>query len=274
MGADVAKELRAAGHSVIGVDLNDVEVVADLSTADGRSDAANAVLKLASERIDGAVLAAGVGPTGSIERAQLIIEVNYFGVVDLLTAWRPALAAANGARVVVFSSNSSTTVPIVPASEIRALLAHDSDKALRIAKRYRKMAPVYAYAGSKIAVARWVRRNATKAEWAGTGIRLNAIAPGAIMTPMLEEQLANPRERRQIEAFPIPIGQFGDPSHLADWVIFMLSAAADFLVGTVVFVDGGTDAYFRADEWPRSVPLTGLPRYLVRTRAWKKRSTR
>jgi hypothetical protein len=37
MGADVAKKLRAAGHSGIGVDLNDVEVVADLSTADGRS---------------------------------------------------------------------------------------------------------------------------------------------------------------------------------------------------------------------------------------------
>jgi nucleoside-diphosphate-sugar epimerase len=62
MGADVAKKLRAAGHSVIGVDLNDVEVVADLSTADGRIYAANAVLKLASERIDGAVLAAGVWP--------------------------------------------------------------------------------------------------------------------------------------------------------------------------------------------------------------------
>ena len=61
------------------------------------------------------------------------------------------------------------------------------------------MAPVYAYAGSKIAVARWVRRNATKAEWAGTGIRLNAIAPGAIMTPMLEGQLANPQQRKQIE---------------------------------------------------------------------------
>ena len=271
MGAAVVKKLCSAGHTVIGVDLKDVEVIADLSTAEGRGRAANAVLDLTGGRLDGAVLAAGLGPTAGIERVRLIAEVNYFGVVDVLNAWRPALAAADGARVVVFSSNSTTTVPIVPESEIRAFLAHNGEKAERIAKRYRKYAPVFAYAGSKIAVTRWVRRNAPTAQWAGAGIRLNAIAPGAIMTPMLEGQLENPKERAQIEAFPVPIGHFGDASHIGDWVAFMLSPAADFLVGSVVFVDGGTDAYFRADDWPRCVPLTGVLRYLQRTRAWAKR---
>ena len=52
----------------------------------------------------------------------------------------------------------------------------------------------------------------------------------------------------------------------ADWVVFMLSDAADFLCGSVVFVDGGSDAYFRADDWPRSVPAWRTLSYLRRTR--------
>ena len=271
MGAAVVMKLRAAGHTVVGVDLHDADVIADLSTPGGRSGAASAVLDHADGRLDGAVLAAGLGPTAGSEHTRLICEVNYFGVVDLLTAWRPALAAADGAKVVVFSSNSTTTVPIVPESLIRALIADNGDKAFRIAKRYRSRAPVFAYAGSKIAVSRWVRRNSVTSDWAGAGIRLNAIAPGAIMTPMLEGQLATPTERAQIEGFPLPIGHFGDASQLADWVAFMLSESADFLVGSIIFIDGGSDAYYRADDWPRSVPLLGVPRYLLRMRAWKRR---
>jgi NAD(P)-dependent dehydrogenase (short-subunit alcohol dehydrogenase family) len=274
MGAAVRRKLLDAGHSVIGVDLKDADVVADLSTPAGRTSAATTVLELAANRLDGAVLAAGLGPTAGLERARLITQVNYFGVVDLLTAWRPALASTGGAKVVVFSSNSTTTVPMVPASMVRAFLAHDADKAFRIAKRFRKYAPPFAYAASKIAVARWVRRSAVTSDWAGAGIRLNAIAPGAIMTPMLEGQLATSSERSQIESFPVPIGHFGDPSHLGDWVVFMLSPAAEFLVGSVVFVDGGTDAYFRADDWPRTIPLSGAPAYFKRMRAWAARRKR
>jgi NAD(P)-dependent dehydrogenase (short-subunit alcohol dehydrogenase family) len=274
MGAAVTRKLLDAGKRVIGVDLTDAEVIADLSTPSGRASAASNVLDIADNRLDGAVLAAGLGPTAGLERTRLIAQVNYFGVVDLLTTWRPALAAADGAKVVVFSSNSTTTVPMVPRSLVRAFLAHDGEKAFRIAKRFRKYAPPYAYAGSKIAVARWVRRNAVTRDWAGAGIRLNAIAPGAISTPMLEAQLAAPSERSQIESFPIPIGHFGDPLHLGDWVVFMLSPSADFLVGSVVFVDGGTDAYFRADDWPTTVPPSGVLGYIKGMRAWAKRKQR
>ncbi len=49
-------------------------------------------------------------------------------------------------------------------------------------------------------------------------------------------------------------------------VLFMLSDAADFLCGSVVFVDGGSDAYFRADDWPRPVPAYRLLSYLKRFR--------
>jgi len=198
--------------------------------------------------------------------------VNYFGVVDLLTAWRPALATVDRAKVVVFSSNSTTTVPAVPGRAIDALLAGDADRALRAYRFFGRLAPPMAYAASKIAVSRWVRRHAVTPEWAGAGIRLNALAPGAIMTPMLERQLATPAEARNVRRFPVPIGGFGDAGQLADWVVFMLSDSADFLCGSVVFVDGGSDAYFRADEWPRPVPARRLPFYLWRTRQFFERS--
>lgn len=270
MGGAVVERLKGSGHTVIEVDIARAEVVADLSTATGRRTAAEAVLMRCGGTLDGAVLAAGLGPTRGAER--LITEVNYFGVVDLLVAWRPALAAAGRAKVVVFSSNSTTTVPAVPGRAVRALLAGDAEKALRTYRMLGPASPPMAYAASKIAVSRWVRRQAVTPQWAGAGIRLNALAPGAIMTPMLERQLATPAEARNIRRFPVPIGGFGDAGQLADWVVFMLSDAADFLCGSVVFVDGGSDAYYRADDWPRAVPARRIPFYLFRTREFLERS--
>jgi NAD(P)-dependent dehydrogenase (short-subunit alcohol dehydrogenase family) len=270
MGRAVVGKLTALGHTVITVDVEDADVIADLSTVSGRRTAADAVLAACSGPLDGAVLAAGLGPTPGAER--LITQVNYFGVVDLLQAWRPALAAAARAKVVVFSSNSTTTVPAVPRRAIRALLDGDAEKAMKAYRVFGRFAPPMAYAASKIAVSRWIRRRAVTTEWAGAGIRLNALAPGAIMTPMLERQLATPAEAKNIHRFPVPIGGFGDAGQLADWVVFMLSDSADFLCGSVVFVDGGSDAYFRADEWPRPVPARRLPSYLWRTRQFFERS--
>ncbi|OBK82228.1 SDR family oxidoreductase [Mycobacterium sp. 1164985.4] len=268
MGQQAATKLKAHGHTVIAVDLKEGDVVADLSTADGRRAAADQVLTTA-DRLDGAVLAAGIGPTPGKDSTRRIFEVNYRGVVDLLQAWRPAFAAADRAKVVVIGSNSTTTTPAVPRRTVRALLANDTDRAARSLKLLGPAAPSIGYAASKIAVSHWVRRTAVTPEWAGAGIRLNALAPGAIMTPLLEKQLATPREAKAVNAFPVPIGGFGDPSHLADWMLFMMSDSADFLCGSIVFVDGGSDAYFRARDWPKSVPARRLPTYLWRFARFK-----
>ena len=50
------------------------------------------LVKLAEGKLDGAVLAAGIGPGAGADRARLIAQINYLGTVELLTAWRPALA--------------------------------------------------------------------------------------------------------------------------------------------------------------------------------------
>jgi NAD(P)-dependent dehydrogenase (short-subunit alcohol dehydrogenase family) len=267
MGRAVVQRLTAAGHTVIGVDINGGDIVADLSSAVGRREAIDRVLVRAGNRLDGAVLAAGLGPAPGPDRPRLITQVNYFGVVELLDGWRPALAAAGNAKAVVFSSNATTTVPAFSGRTIRALLAGDGGKAARSVRIYGPNASVFAYAASKIAVTRWLRRAAVTAQWAGAGIRLNAIAPGAIRTPLLEQQLATEREAKAIHAFPVPVGGFGDPGQIADWVLFMLSDAAAFLCGAVIFVDGGSDAYFRPDDWPSPVPVRRLGTYLKRMRS-------
>jgi NAD(P)-dependent dehydrogenase (short-subunit alcohol dehydrogenase family) len=267
MGRETADRLRGDGHTVIGVDVKDGDIVADLSTPRGRKEAADGVLAASGGKLDGAVLAAGLGPTPGRDRPRQIAQVNFLGVVELLVAWRPALAVAERAKVVVVASNSTTTVPAAPQRTVRALLAHDVDKAARSVRLFGPAAPTLMYAASKIAVSRWVRRHAVLPEWAGAGVRLNAIAPGATMTPMLEQQLSTPREARAVRAFPVPVGGFGDVRQMADWMCFMLSDSADFLCGSIVFVDGGTDAYFRADDWPKAFPTRRLLGYLRRFRA-------
>ncbi|OBB84832.1 SDR family oxidoreductase [Mycobacterium sp. 852002-30065_SCH5024008] len=266
MGHETAQRLKADGHTVIGVDIKDADIVADLSTPLGRKQAADGVLAAADGKLDGAVLAAGLGPSPGRERLRQIGQVNYFGVVEPLVAWQPALAAAESAKVVVVGSNSSTTVPLVPRRTVKALLAHDAEKALRSVRPFGPAASTMMYAASKIAVSRWVRRHAVLPEWAGSGVRVNALAPGAIMTPLLQEQLATPRQAKAVRSFPVPLGGFGQAGHMADWMCFMLSDSAEFLCGSVIFVDGGTDAYFRADDWPKAPPAHGLPGYLRRFR--------
>jgi NAD(P)-dependent dehydrogenase (short-subunit alcohol dehydrogenase family) len=269
MGYAVARNLRAAGHWVIGVDLHDAEVIADLSNLEGRRTAAEEVLEASGHRLDGAVLAAGVGPTPGADRPRLIVQTNFCGVIDLLTAWQPAFAAANSAKVVVVSSNSTTTIPMVPRRAVRALLAGDIDKAIRAVRLFRGASPAMAYAASKLAVTRWMRRHAVTQQWAGSGIRLNALAPGAIMTPLLRQQLSTPSEAAAIRGFPIPVGGFGATDHVAEWMMLMLSDAAQFLCGSVIFLDGGSDAYFRADHWPSSLTAAGAPRYLLRAKRFR-----
>ena len=70
MGLQVAQKLRDAGHTVIGVDMEQADIVADLSTAEGRQAAAAGVLAASGAKLDGAVLAAGLGPGPDRGRAR------------------------------------------------------------------------------------------------------------------------------------------------------------------------------------------------------------
>jgi nucleoside-diphosphate-sugar epimerase len=110
MGRAIVARLQSEGKRVITVDLHDADVVADLSTVQGRTEASRKVLVLSGGLLEGAVMAAGLGPRPGKEFVRLIAQVNYFGVVELLNAWHDALAAGK-AKVVVIGSNSTTATP-------------------------------------------------------------------------------------------------------------------------------------------------------------------
>ena len=71
---------------------------------------------------------------------------------------------------------------------------------------------------------------------------------------MLEATRADEVVGRFIDAFPIPLGRKGTADELAAFVAFLLGPDARFFCGSVLFVDGGTDAQLRADDFP--VPMT------------------
>ena len=259
MGHEVARRLRADGHEVIGVDLADADVEADLSTSAGRAHAVRAIMTRAGGRLDGAVFAAGVGALRGKER--LTVEVNVLGVTELLMGLQPELAAADKAKVVVFGSNSTTSTPFVPRRAVRLLEAGETERAVRIVRRMGPLSGPAAYAASKIAVSRWCRRHAVSDQWAAAGIRINVIAPGPVLTPLLRKQLAS-STAAQVRSYPVPVREYGTPEQIADWVMIMLSPAADFMTGSVVTVDGGTEALLRTDDWPARLPLGRVPRML------------
>ena len=69
------------------------------------------------------------------------------------------------------------------------------------------------------------------------GIRVNAIAPGLIVTRMTEELVATMGAQRMSE---IPLGRFGKPEHIAGVALFLCSHAASYITGQLITVDGGT----------------------------------
>lgn len=247
IGAATRSRLQASGHEILGIDLDPtapgVDAGADLSTAEGRQAAVSAVRDRWDGELDGLVLCAGVGTT--VPDPGLIVAINYFGSAVLLDELRSALAAGEPSAAVVVSSNSITTVPGIPQSLIDACLDGDEQRARSLAPD-----PTMAYAGSKLALARKVRRHAPSPEWAGAGIRLNAVAPGATRTPLLQAGLDDPVSGPLIRDFPVPTGEFGDPEQIASVLSFLISPDARFVCGAVWFVDGGTDALLRPDDTP------------------------
>ena len=128
IGAAVRARLEADGQRIIGVDIRDAEVVADLGTAEGRAQAIAEVSALSGGgsggAIDGLATCAGIpglpGAPGS-----RVVSINYFGSIALLSGLRPLLAAGERPAAVAISSNSTTCQPGVPMDVVDLCLADD-----------------------------------------------------------------------------------------------------------------------------------------------------
>ena len=93
-----------------------------------------------------------------------------------------------------------------------------------------------AYSSSKGAIAQLTKSLAIA--WAGEGIRVNAIAPGWIVTPLTQPLVDSPDRRRAIVE-RTPLKRWGNPADVTGAVQFLCSPSAAFITGVILPVDGG-----------------------------------
>lgn len=120
----------------------------------------------------------------------------------------------------------------------RHYLAHGGGKIINIASMlsYFGGYTVPAYAASKGGVAQITKAFAN--EWAGKNININALAPGYMATVM-NTAIMNDENRNDEILKRIPAGRWGTPDDMKGPVVFLSSAASDYLNGAIITVDGG-----------------------------------
>lgn len=242
IGLATATMLHARGDVVIGVDRHDAEVVADLSTEQGRQDMVRAVTERTDGHIDAVVANAGLAtPTAAT------VAVNYYGAVATLEGLRPLLLRSPNPRAVATASMASL-MPVDEQLE-RTLLDGTPTDALELAGKLEEAGGQTIYATTKRALARWIRRHAATADWAGAGIPLNAIAPGIIRTPMTADLISTPGATAGLlELVPMPLHGVAEPAACASLIAWLTSTENTHLCGQVVFIDGGSDVVLRGDS--------------------------
>ena len=206
-GAAAAEDLKGRGHSVDWVQLD---------ITDSKQVDATAKSILADHgRIDVLINNAGVGSNTpaldmSDEEWLGVINVNLNGMFFCCRAFGRHMVAAGRGSIVNFGSDSGFIVD-VPQPQ-----AH--------------------YNASKAGVHMLTKSLAV--EWAKTGVRVNAVAPGYVRTEMTVLGLAN-EEWSRVWHERTPIGRLGEPDEVAALALFLASDASSYMTGSIVLIDGG-----------------------------------
>ena len=232
IGAGIVDAFARAGWSVIAVDRDEAPLKATVARAGGTvvplaGDVAErvtneAAVKMCIERfgaLDAAVGNAGVALPKRIdettpEEFDRLFAINVKALMYLAQAAHGALAKSKGSLTVI-------------ASKTGLVAQRDS--------------PIYcATKGAAVQLAR-----ALALDWAPEGIRVNAVCPGIVDTPMLTQVIdaapdpaASRREHEQAQ----PLGRLATPAEVASAVLFLATPAAAFITGIALPVDGGFTA--------------------------------
>jgi glucose 1-dehydrogenase len=232
MGRAIALAFAAAGSRVIVSDVMDAggeETVALVREAGGEATYVHADVSSSSDvaaMVDAAVDAYG-GLDYAVNAAAIEFEVDYLA----------DLSEEDWDRMLDVNLKS---VFLCLKHEITAMLASGGGAIVNIASTnsYRPQAHQSAYTASKFGVLGLTKSAAV--DYAPRGIRINAICPGSIDTPMLRGAMAKRgRDPQEVARRLSLIGRFGTPEEIAAAALWLCSGVAGFTIGHALAVDGG-----------------------------------
>jgi NAD(P)-dependent dehydrogenase (short-subunit alcohol dehydrogenase family) len=239
IGAATTKRLRDVGHRVVGVDLHDTDVIADLATLEGRTALVDGVrAATGGGHVDAIIAGAGISSGDPVT-----VSINFFGAIATLEGLRPFLSHSAQPRAVTICSVA--LLQSIDDDIVDACLRGDERAAVAAADGK----DVFVYPSTKRALARWLRRTAPTEAWAGAGIPLNAVAPGVVQTPMTAPLLDDPTWHEIVDdAVPMPLGGYARAEDIAAVLDWLTSPDNTKVTGQVIFVDGGADSVLRTDD--------------------------
>ena len=226
IGAASARLFAEEGARVVGIDLNasaegELMIEADVSDeAQVRAAFAQALGELG--RVDVLMNNAGINPTDdgsvletSLEAWQRVQDINLRSVFLCCKHGIPHLLEAGGGSVI----NVASFVAVMGAAVSQG-----------------------SYTASKGAVLSLSRELGV--EFAGRGVRVNALCPGPVNTPLLKELFAKDPEGAAKRLVHIPMGRFGESEEIARAAIFLASDDSSFVTATSLSVDGGLSSAY------------------------------
>ncbi len=250
IGGKCIELLQAQGHSTINIDVRNSDIIADLTSDQGRQAVIDQLHQMAPDGLDGLICCAGVG--SECPNVSTIISLNYFGTLVIAEGTVDLLEKRQGYCVVI---SSYTIAHGAARSDIVHLLNNYQDEArvLRLVEAAKETAQGNfahsLYAATKVAITRWMRR--VSPAWGARGVHINAVAPGNVKTPMTDKLSAQNIE--MVKALPIPILYDTEeflmsPDDVAMAIVFLASPMAHGVNGQCLIVDGGTDALLNSEK--------------------------
>jgi len=226
-GADAvgrtARALEAAGHEAMGVaadvlDAATLEAARDTILA--RFGSIDVLVNCAGGNVAAATVPADASPFDvPIEAYRDVIDLNLVGTLLPIRVFGPAMHDSAGCSIVNVSSLAAT----------------------------RGLTRVGGYGAAKAGIESITRWLAVELARRGTGIRVNAIAPGFLVGDQNRSLLVGTdgelTERGEAIVENTPLGRFGQPAELVSTVVWLASDGARFVTGVVVPVDGGFSAF-------------------------------
>lgn len=211
--SNTVQEIEKAGGSAVALELD----VANMTSIDNFVD----VVLSKEKQIDVLVNNAGIGIAGTVETTSpqdwdKMFSVNVKGVYGM-------------SRKVLSSMKKRQSGRIVNVASVAGLVGL-KDRA--------------GYSATKGAIIALTK--AMQADVIENNIRVNAVAPGTIETPWVYRITAdkpNPEQARQTMKARQPINRMGTPEEVADAIVFLASANASFIWGSILTVDGGLSAF-------------------------------